>query len=132
MELIASSLTENLVPSGFMSWFGPIDFRGVNEQGLPRRISIETALQSLPGFKKTPDYNLVSRQESRMIASAGQFYGLIAETMSESVRQREDQQRRRLEAIQSEERRLRTLFRNKYFGPVEWPEEASEDAKEVN
>lgn len=122
VKLFSSLLQVNAVPAGFYNWYGFVDKNGRNEQGMPRRIEPAVINSVLPGFKKHQDRKLVVKGESRSIAMASEFYHDIAQQMEDQATQRNQEAELRESRRIELEKRARDLFRQKYLGPVEFPD----------
>jgi hypothetical protein len=118
----------SVVPSGFHNWYSLVNREGKNGQGFIRRINPAAARVFLPGFGSHPDYKATVKKESRSIAMASDFYGQVAQRMSDDVDARERAVREQAQRRLNEEKRIRQMFRDKYFSPVE----LSEDDPEIH
>lgn len=123
IDLKASSLGVNLVPEGFVNWFGLIDRQGQNIQGIPKTIDGDVISRLLPGFQRSGDRKLISQSIHRMIATASEFYRDVAQEMEASALERERQKEQKEFQRKQAEKKIRDLFRQKYFSPVEFPED---------
>jgi hypothetical protein len=126
VKLNSTLMQANFVPEGFFNWFSGVEKNGNNNQGVPRRIAPSVAGSVLPGFRKHRDLKLVEKFESRSIAMAAEFYQDVAQQMEDqAVHRQKETEKRELNRIQIE-KKARDLFRQKYLGPVDFPEETSE------
>ncbi len=126
VKLNSTSMLANSIPEGFYNWFSGVGKDGNNNQGIPRRVSPSLAATVLPGFKRHPDLKRVEKFESRSIAMAAEFYQDVAQQMEDQAFHRQQEAERRESIRLRTEKRARDQFRQKYLGPVDFPEEESE------
>lgn len=121
VELSSTAINENLVPEGFYNWFGLIDKSGESSQGMPRRITVTQASSFLPGFRNNADTSKITKVESRSIAMASEFYHDVAQGMQDAYVARVKENEQRIENKKKLDQSIRSMFRQKYFSPVDLP-----------
>lgn len=119
LELTSPELGKQIVPEGFVNWFGLIGSENKNLRGIPKIITLDFIKQKI-GHLSPSEIKSISNKESRSLVMASDFYRELVQTM-------EDQNRSAVEAAEKREARkirrnkeIRDLFRAKYLSPVDF------------
>lgn len=127
LSLISNQLKENILPEGFINWYGLINYKNVNEQGIPRAANLSFLREVIPVMAHHPDRTLVEKKWSRTIAQVTDLYRDVVQMMEDSdFRRKAEVERRALKRYQIE-REAQELFRQKYLSPMDLSNSLDED-----
>ncbi len=108
--------------AGFYNWFGEIDHKGYNLQGIMKPLESSILKRFLPWTTNSEDLRLMIRRESRSIAQATEFYKDLAQSMENSFSNREKMKEQQLRYQQYLANEALQDFREKYLSPVDFDE----------
>lgn len=127
LALVSNQLNQNILPEGFINWYGLINHQSVNEQGIPRAISLPFLKEVIPTIAHHSDRTLVEKKWSRSIAQVTDLYRDVVQMMEDSdLRKKAELERRALKRYNIE-KEARELFRQKYLSPMDLSNSLDED-----
>lgn len=127
LTLISNQLQQNILPEGFINWYGLINHQNVNEQGIPRAVSLSFLKEVIPTIAQHSDRTLVEKKWSRTIAQVTDLYRDVVQMMEDSdFRRKAEVERRALKRYEIE-RDAQQLFRQKYLSPIDLSNSLDED-----
>ncbi len=120
LHLLSNVLVQNNLLEGFFNWYGDLNYQNFNQQGIPRAIELPRLVKLIPELRTHRDRTLIEKMTSRSLAQASHFYGEVVQTMERTAWQKKvNLEKRRLLRLQRE-KAIRDLFRQKYFGPIDF------------
>lgn len=127
LNLISNQLDSNVLAEGFVNWYGLINYKNVNEQGIPRAASLKFLKEVIPSIAQHGDRTLVEKKVTRSIAQVAELYHDVVQMMeNEDLRKKAEIEWRAFQRRKIE-REAQELFRQKYLSPMDLSHSLDED-----
>ncbi len=121
LRLLSSESDTQIIPEGFVNWFGYIGSEDKNLKGVPKMISLNTLDKSIGGLSSSVS-NKILKKESRSLSMSSDFYRDIVQLMENQKRANELALEKREAQKMKRQNDIRELFRSKYLSPVDFEE----------
>lgn len=127
LMLTSNPLPSNILAGGFVNWYGLINYKNVNEQGVPRAVSLKLLKEVIPTITQHRDRTLVEKKRSRSIAQATELYHDVVQMRENDELRRKAKVEWRSFQRRKIEKEAQELFRQKYLSPIDLSHSLDED-----
>lgn len=121
IRLLSSESDTQIIPEGFVNWFGYIGSEDKNLKGVPKMISLDALDKSIGGLSSSESHKII-KMESRSLSMSSDFYRDIVQLMENQKRAHEVAMEKREAQKMKRQNNIRELFRAKYLSPVDFEE----------